>query len=378
MPAAVRRPLRIGINALYMIPGGVGGTEIYLRSLLQALDNLATPHQFFVFVNRETMATLTPPSKQFEVIDTGVRAANRPWRLAWEQLALPGRLRRRKIDVLLNPGFTAPVAAPCPSVTVFHDLQHKRHPEYFRWFDLPFWRLFLYAAARRSRLIIAVSEATQKDFISHYHLDASRVRVVHHGVDAQFFGIRERSTNGAKPQRYILTVSTLHPHKNFRRLLLAYAEFARKRPDVKLVMAGLRGFDSTQISQLISELDLSEKVRCTGWIPREELYSLFADADAFIYPTTFEGFGMTLLEGMASGLPVACSNIEPLRTLAGDGAILFNPQDTGEIEKALYRITDDEELRRRLQEAGPRRASEFSWGEAAKSTLAVLVDAVNG
>jgi glycosyltransferase involved in cell wall biosynthesis len=371
------RPLRIGVNALYMIPGGVGGTEIYLRSLLLAIDRLATPHSFFVFVNAETHGVLDLESSRIQFVNTGVRATNRPWRLTWEQLALPGKLRQYRIDVLLNPGFTAPVLSPCPSVTVFHDLQHMRHPEYFRWFDLPFWRAFLYASARRSRLIIAVSEATRQDFIAHYQVDAARVRVVHHGVDPEFFGIRERRTND-EGQRYILTVSTLHPHKNFRRLLLAYADYIQRRPDVKLVIAGLRGFDSARIGEMIADLGLSEMVRCTGWIPREELYGLFAGADAFIYPTTFEGFGMTLLEGMAAGLPVACSDIEPVRTIAGNAAILFDPMNTREIERALFRITEDEDLRSCLRQAGPRRAGEFSWDQAARSTLEALTDVVPG
>ena len=368
------QPLRIGVNALYMIPGGVGGTEIYLRALLGALDRLDTPHRFVVFINAETDAGLAPPSSRFEVIQTGVRAKNRPWRLTWEQLALPGKLRRHHIDVLLNPGFTGPVLAPCPTVTVFHDLQHARHPEYFRWFELPFWRMFLYASARRSSRIIAVSEATRKDFVAHYKADGSKVCVVHHGVDPKFFGIRERFARDDGP-RYILTVSTQHPHKNFRRLLLAYAEYVEQRTGVKLVIAGLRGFDSAAIERLIADLGLGEKVRCTGWIPREDLFALFAGADAFVYPTTFEGFGMTLLEGLAAGLPVACSAIEPLRTLAGSAALLFDPHRTEEIMGALVRITEDEVLRGALRDAGPRRAREFNWDKAARSTLKVLTEA---
>ena len=145
---------------------------------------------------------------------------------------------------------------------------------------------------------------------------------------------------------------------------------------MKLVIAGLRGFDSAQIGEMIADLRLSEMVRCTGWIPREELYGLYAGADAFVYPTTFEGFGMTLLEGMAAGLPVACSDIEPVRTLAGKAAILFDPLSTREIEAALFRITEDEDLRSCLRQAGPRRAGEFSWEAAARSTMEALMDAV--
>ena len=366
--------LRIGINALYMIPGGVGGTEIYLRSLIAALDRVDSPHEFVVYINVETEPTLAAPSTRFKIVPTGVRAVNRSWRLSWEQLALPRMLRRDRIDVLFNPGFTSPWLSPCATVTVFHDLQHKRHPEYFRWFDLPAWQAFLYAAARSSTLILAVSEVTRQDVVAHYRLDPSRVRVVHHGVDTEFFGIRERRPARSN-ERYILTVSTLHPHKNFKRLLSAYAEFAAKYPAWNLVIAGLRGFDAGPIEQAVGELKLTGKVRSTGWIPREELYTLYAGADAFIYPTTFEGFGMTLLEGLAAGLPVACSNIEPLRTLAGDAALLFDPQQTEQMVTALVSITQDAELRRSLQQAGPRRAADFTWEEAARLTLALLEEA---
>lgn len=368
------RPLRIGVNALYLIPGGVGGTEIYLRSLLRTIGSLKTQHRFCVFVNAETGDDLAPHAANFEVVKTGVRATFRPGRLGWEQLGLPGKLRKHGIDVLFNPGFTAPWIAPCPSVTVFHDLQHVRHPEYFRWFDLPFWQAFLFAAARRSERIIAVSEATRRDFLAHYHVDPARVHTVHHGVDPEFFGLRERRT--ASPSYpYILAVSTLHPHKNFQRLLTAYAKFAQRHPDVKLTIAGLRGFDADRIDRQIAQLGLADKVECTGWIPRDRLYDLFAGATAFIYPTTFEGFGMPLLEGMAAGLPVACSNIEPLRTLAGDAVYQFDPLQSGEIETALERIVEDDSLRSGLRDAGPKRARDFSWEETARATVEILEQA---
>jgi len=366
--------LRIGINALYMIPGGVGGTEIYLRSLLLALDRLQSPHEFFVFINTETEGALSAPSSQFQLIKTGVRATNRPQRLSWEQMALPGRLRHHRIDVLLNPGFTAPVMPPCPSVTVFHDLQHVRHPEYFRWFDLPFWRLFLYAAARRSALIVAVSEATRQDFIAHYKFDPSRVRVVHHGVDAEFFGIRKRLSKG-KGQRYILTVSTLHPHKNFRRLLLAYAEFIKKRPDIKLVIAGLRGFEAVNLESLRAKLGLTDAVEFTGWIAREKLYDLYGRAWAFIYPSTFEGFGLPVVEALAAGIPTACSRIDPLSSMASDAALQFDPHDDVAMIETMKRIVNNEQLRTHLSAAGPQRAALFSWKTTARLTLEALLEA---
>src|SRR5216683_6521788 len=147
---------RIGINALYLIPGKVGGTEIYLRCLLDALAEIDARNQYFVFTNRESgpdaVPDMLPARTNFHQVPQAVNAESRPARILWEQTALPLAAARLRLDVLLNPGFTAPIFCGCPMVTIFHDLQHKRHPENFRWFDLPFWRFFLYASAHRSKL----------------------------------------------------------------------------------------------------------------------------------------------------------------------------------------------------------------------------------
>src|SRR5579864_4458620 len=249
------RPLRIGINALYLIPGGVGGTEIYLRHLLRALAEIDSENRYFVFTNRETGPDLVPRQANFIGVRQPVRASFRPARIAWEQTALPLAVAARHIDVLLNPGFTAPVACGCPQVTVFHDLQHKRHPEYFRWFDLPFWRFLLYWSAHLSTLLVADSEATLRDLEWFYRLPGSRIRVVPLGVDPKFFELaRARS-----PEPFLLSVSTLHPHKNLDRLLGAFAEFHRARPEFRLVIAGLRGFDAANLERLRNSLGLADR-----------------------------------------------------------------------------------------------------------------------
>ncbi|MEO7650021.1 MAG: hypothetical protein ABIZ80_06105, partial [Bryobacteraceae bacterium] len=128
-------PVTIGVNALYLIPGGVGGTEIYLRSLLTALAAIDRRNRYVVFTNRETGSDLVPSQSNFIYAPQGIRATFRPARILWEQTILPVAAARHKVDVLFNPGFTAPIASAIPNVTVFHDLQHKRQPQNFRWFD---------------------------------------------------------------------------------------------------------------------------------------------------------------------------------------------------------------------------------------------------
>lgn len=361
--------MRIGINALYLIPGGVGGTEIYLRSLVNALAETDRESEFLIWTNKETGDSLLPAgAPNFKVLASQVSASNRPARILWEQMALPLSAAAHKLDVLFNPGFTAPVFCPCPQVTVFHDLQHKRHPEYFRWFDLPFWRLLLYGAARRSRLLIADSEATKSDLRRFYGTPEEKIRVVGLGVDSAFFALRIQA---ASPP-YLLAVSTLHRHKNLDRLLRAFARFHREHPQYSLIVAGLRGFHAEALETLRNNLGIAGAVQFTGWIPRGDLYELFARASAFIYPSTFEGFGIPVLEGMAAGLPVACSNVEPLASLAGDAALQFDPNDESAILDAIVRITRDDALRQRLSAAGPARAALHSWEECARLTLDAL------
>src|SRR5262249_28693291 len=133
--------LRIGVNALYLIPGRVGGTEIYLRELLGALGNVDSRNEYFIFTNLESGRDLVPRRANFHWEPQLVHAVFRTGRILWEQTVLPLKTVRRRLDVLFNPGFTAPVVGWCPSVTVFHDLQHRRHPEFFPKIDLIFWRL---------------------------------------------------------------------------------------------------------------------------------------------------------------------------------------------------------------------------------------------
>ncbi len=360
------RPLRIGVNALYLIPGGVGGTEIYLRELLAALARIDGDSEYFVFTNRESGSDLVPPAANFHQIPQAVRAAFRPARILWEQTLLPPAARREAIDVLFNPGFTAPIYCTCPMVTVFHDMQHKRHPEHFRWYDLPFWRALLFAAAHRSKMLLAISDATRADLLRYYRLPPERIRVTWLGVDRAFFGLRRA------PEKLLLTVSTLHPHKGLDELLQGFARFHRARPDYRLVIAGMRGFHGGALEHLREQLSLKTAVELTGWIPRAHLYDLYTRASAFLYPSTFEGFGMPVLEAMAAGIPTGCSDIQPLAGIAGGAALLFEPADSGAIYHAMLRLTGDQTLRASLEAGGPRRAAEFSWTATARATLEAL------
>ena len=361
--------MRIGVNALYLIPGAVGGTEIYLRSLLNAMARLDTGHEFHIFTNKETGADLVPDHPLFHYHPQNIAAVSRPSRILWEQLALPRAAR--EMDVLFNPGFTAPRWITCPNVTVFHDLQHVRHPEFFRWWDLPFWKMLLAWSMRNSRLIVAVSEATRLDVMEHYGLAGDRVRTIPHGVDERFFTLPRPHVDS----KMILCVSTLHPHKNLDRLMRVFVKLRREVPNCRLVIAGMKGHQSTELEELRAGLGLTDSVEMTGWIPREELYRLYSRAAAFVFPSRFEGFGMPVLEALAAGIPTACSSAEPMGSMAGQAAVRFDPESEEDMLGAIRKVLLDAGARTSLAEAGPRRARDFSWDTSARLTVRALEDA---
>jgi glycosyltransferase involved in cell wall biosynthesis len=313
---------------------------------------------------------LVPGQANFIHVPQVVPAVNRPARLLWEQTVLPLAVLRRKIDVLFNPGFTAPLLCPCPQVTVFHDLQHKRHPEYFRWFDLPFWNFFVYWSAVVSRQIVCVSQATANDLFRWYRVPAEKVRTVASGVDPKFFEIRRRR----RPETFLLAVSTLHPHKNLDGLLRAFAVFRERHPEYRMVVSGIHGFYAAELHALRDRMQLSGYVEFPGWVPREQLYDYYARATAFFYPSLFEGFGLPILEALAAGVPTACSDIEPMDSLAADAALKFDPRDPSSIANAMHLLVTDSTLRDRLSAAGPLRAAQFSWHATAQGVLDALCD----
>lgn len=362
--------MRIGVNALYLLPGAVGGTEIYLRQLLQAIAREDGENEYLVFTNRETGPDLVPASPRFRYCPQNVAGANRSARILYEQFRLPATLRRERIGALFNPGFTSPCFPGVPMVTVFHDLQHVRHPEYFKRIDLPFWRMLLWQSAMRSQRLIAVSEATRQDILAHYgRVQPERVITIHHGVEDQFSRLN-RDIDETDP--YILCVSTLHPHKNIERLLRVFQRVRKIRPAIRLVLAGMRGFHTGRIEQLVETLQLSSAVSITGWIARAELYRLYASAKIFVYPSTFEGFGMPVLEAMAAQVPIACSAIPPLKEIAGDAALFFDPASESEMQDVIERLLREPELAQELMARGNAQARHFTWENAARETAQAL------
>jgi glycosyltransferase involved in cell wall biosynthesis len=365
------RPLKVGLNLLHLVPGQTGGSEIYARRLTPALLEGGGP-ELVLFASREGAPALRaePWAAGAEVVELPVTGASRGRRVLAEQTLLPRAGRRAGIDLLHNLFTTAPAAAGVPQVTTILDLIYKRFPEAHSGVRSVGMRTLVPLSAKRSKRIIAISEATKSDVVSFLGIDPSHIDVTYlapgftGAVDPEPEAVlRERHSLGEAP--IVLSVSAHRPHKNLGRLIDAMAVL--ERPFV-LVVPGYETRWEDELAAHVRRRGMQERVRLLGWLGDAELEGLYASATCMAFPSLAEGFGLPVLEAMARGLPVACSNATSLPEVAGEAALYFDPLDLPAMSGAIERLLRDGELRQRLAAAGREQAAHFTWERTAEGT----------
>jgi len=366
--------LRIGVNALYLLPGKVGGSEVHLRNLVKWLGKDRT-HEYYIFVNRESAGVFEEIAPSFKVVPCALSAESRPARILYEQFVLPFKVRKLRLDALVSAGMTAPFFVPAASVLIIHDLQHVNMPQNFGRLYLVFLRFFIYMSSIRSDAIITISNKVKKDIVRYYGIPDGQISVVYHGVDRGLFYARGSDEVGAARKKYglpasfVLYLASSLPHKNYERLLEAFSIVNKKRPGLKLVLIGARDYGHEAIRKKIDGLGLAGDVVFLGWLPFEDIPAIYSAADVFVFPSLHEGFGMPVLEAMACGVPVVCSGIEPLDEVAGEAARFVDPLSSQSIAEGVSEVLTDRALRGRLVEKGFERAASFTWEKTAAATL---------
>ncbi len=376
--------MRIGINALAWVPEQQAGVAVYLRQLLAALQAIDAENEYILYVARGAQGQADLRGENFREIACAVPRRWRPGRVLWEQTALAGRVRAGGVDVMLCAGGLVPGNLGIPAVQMIHDLQVFHYPENFSWAKRRFLTAMLPRSARAASLTLASSEYTRADVIKLLGQPRSRTRVALLAGDSRYQPTSGQAIRAAKDkygigEEYLLCVATTHRHKNVAALVRAYdrvAEAGERRCEIVLV--GKRGSGHRAVMNAVSGARHREGIKLPGRVPREDLAALYSGATAFVLPSLFEGFGMTVLEAMQCGCPVACSSLTALPEVAGDAALLFDPRDDGAFAEAVQRITEDEALRTELREKGRARAQEFSWERTAGQTQTALLDAGGG
>jgi glycosyltransferase involved in cell wall biosynthesis len=367
--------MHVGFNLIFLVPGETGGMEVAARELIPALLQAAPPGtRFTAFVNREAAAAKDGPwGELLPALTVPVDARNRVQWVRGEQLLLPRLAAREGVDLVHSLASTAPARGRFRRVVTVHDLIYARFPEAHAGIRDMGMRVLVPLAVRRSDRVIVDSHSTRRDLVELLGTPAERIDVVPLGVGTvrrckplPERELRERLGLGGRP--VVLSLSAKRPHKNLAALIGALAQLpAERRP--LLVLPGYQTPHEAELRERARAAGVQEDVRFLGWLSGEEFEGLWRVAQAFVYPSLYEGFGLPVLEAMTRGVAVACSNATSLPEVAGDAALTFDPTDERAIAAAIERLLGDPAEAERLRARGLQRAHEFTWQRTAQMTL---------
>jgi len=367
--------MRVGLNLAFLVPGETGGMETYARELIGALVEEAPDLPLVAFLSREAALDTSAPWSAIPSLTLPVDARHRAERAWGEQRFLPRLARSQNIDLVHSFASTGPWWGSFRRVVTIHDLIYRFYPEAHDLLGRHGMAALVPLSARRSDRIIVPSGRTRDDLVNLLKVPTDKVDVVPEGVRAPatvpsetVAALRARLDLGAR--RLVLTLSAKRPHKNLERLLEAMALIpAESRPI--LLLPGYVTSWEPRLHHAASALGIERDIRILGWLDDEEIESLFAAADCFVFPSLYEGFGLPVLEAMARGVPVACSDRGSLPEIATGAALFFDPERADAIAAAVSALLADRAEAVRLVNEGLERAKSFSWNRTAVATLDV-------
>ncbi len=352
----------IGVNLLWCIPGAVGGSEEYLARQLAGLD--PDDADLTLFVLGGYLDAHPELADRFPVVTAPIDGHRRAVRVAIEHTWLPARARERRLRLLHHAGGTMPRAQPAPGMLTIHDLQYLTYPDFFGRVKLAWLASAVPSSVGRAAAVTVPSEFVKGTVVDAFGYPAERVVVVPHGVDP-----RPPAPALDVPGRVVLYPAITHPHKNHVTLLRAVAALGPGYDDVRVVLLGGDGLAAGEVTAEIGRLGLAARVLRPGRVPDGLRDAWYATATLLAFPSLYEGFGAPVLEAMAAGCPVVAAAATALPEVAAGAAVLVAPTDVDAWRDALARLLADGDERRRLAEAGRRRAAELTATASARSLL---------
>jgi len=363
----------IDVSAAVHAKAGIGR---YAGSLARALVELE-PERFALFYNRG--AETEPPRDLALVPARTIRAGYKPWRMAvWAgQSARVGFNRLVPSAELFHATeHLLPPLRGVPTVLTVHDMIFKLFPEHQKRLNYWYLNSTMPLYCRRADAIITVSECSKHDIVKHYGLDPAKITVIHEAASSECVPASQAAVDAIRrryglPERFLIHVSTIEPRKNLMRLAEALQRLRDEGLIIPLVMTGAKGWLYDDLFRRLDELDIREDVHLTGYVPAEDLAVLVSAATVATMPSVYEGFGLPVLEAMACGTPVVCSNASSLPEVGGDAARYFDPYDVAAMAEAIRVVWTDADLRAEMREQGLEQAARFSWKRAAQETLSL-------
>lgn len=383
--------MRIGVDIRGLLTGKKSGVEQYTLKLLEYLLKLDQKNTYVLFyvsyrdLNKkmEDFLSEAPFLKQSNVEIKTLKWINLPLLLhaLWKPLDWP------KVDKIcggldlmwLPSPRLLPISKNCRKIITFHDLVFELFPQFYDFKSkLWQWQMSYSYLARWADKLIAISKSTKNDLVDLYKIDERKIEVIYEGVDNEYFNTPNEITIEEVRKKFniksdfIYYVGSLEPRKNIQTIMRALASL--QSDQIKLVISGGKSWLTDHIHKEIEELKLQDAIIFTGFVTEQEKIALLNQARVFMFPSLYEGFGLPVLEAMAAGCPVITSKISSLPEVTESAAILINPNDQDEINKALRDIINNDGLAKNLITKGKLQAKKFNWEKAAQQTLKLFVD----
>jgi len=361
--------MKVAID-VHSVGAHAGGNETFYRELLEGLQQDQAPNEYTVFYTHPYAPAMVRLDERFRWVQV---PQNPVRRICW---SIPAVLKSLRPDVF-HCQYILPPRISCKTVVTIHDLAHERHPEFSPWLEGIRMRNLVPWSARRADYIITVSEYSANDLVSFYGVPRSKITVAYQ-APSPLFKPRDKTTAKAHLERaygircpFVLYVGRLQARKNLVRLTEAFARVRQQHPELKLVLVGKADLGYDKLQTMIGELNLNHAVIFPGYVPTDDLPLFYNAAEMFVFPSIFEGFGLPVMESMASGLATITSNGSCLAEVAGNGAMLVDPGSVDSIAEAMTRVFEDAALRRELVERGLQRSACFSAARFAEKILDV-------
>ncbi|MBK9170164.1 MAG: glycosyltransferase family 4 protein [Bryobacterales bacterium] len=360
--------MRFAVDA-HAIGRHLTGNEVYVRSLLNGFASIDEEMEILAYLSSADARQWVP--KRFS---TRVVSPNPFVRLGWD---LSRRLAEDRPD-LLHVQYTAPLNCPVPVIVSVHDVSFLDHPQFFpasRSFQL---RWSVERTVRQAAHVLTGSDFSREAILRAYRLAPERVSVIPNAANPFFRPLHiDNACDWVRnrfqlPTPFVLSVGDLQPRKNPVALIQAFAQLVKAQPELRhrLALVGQDTWYSAKVREAIRESGVSDRIRLLGFVTDEDLLHLYNACEVFVFPSLYEGFGLPVLEAMACGRAVACSNTTAVPEVADGAAILFDPRSVDEIARAMADLLRDPELRIRMERLGQQRAAAFSWNRTAERTLA--------
>ncbi len=347
----------------------VGISEFAFRLLSEFSKESTVNFEIFLKENLKTNLPAEKKNWKYRIVKP---------RKFWTQFGLPLNLflEKPRPDVFFSPTHYAPRFSPIPTVVSVMDLSYLYFPELFKKNDLYQLTNWTKYSVENAAKVITISESSKNDIIKHYKVKEKDVVVIYPGikeVSSMEYNVLSKNELSKKYKigsNYILFVGTLQPRKNIVKLIEAFSKLELK--DLELVVVGKKGWLFEEILEAPQKYGVEEKVKFVDFAPDEDLPSLYANAQLYVLPSLYEGFGLPVLEAMKYGCPVATSNVSSLPEAGGDAAVYFDPESSDDIAKTIEKVLKDKKLRDTMIKKGYEQVKKFSWEKAASETLSVL------